>query len=79
MMQVTLLPLAFLMSFEGTLDFGGIGLPSELTSQPGQRRLELQAPTFEGSPTSLHTHQHLGITLQGKLYTIQQASPRPNV
>ena len=38
---VTLLLLAFLMSFRGTLNFGGLGLPSESTSQPDQRRLEL--------------------------------------
>ena len=46
---VTLLLLAFLMSFRGTLNFGGLGLPSESTSQPDQRRLELQAPAFQGS------------------------------
>lgn len=53
-MMVSSLPPAFLLW--RCTDFWRCWPPSELTSQPGQRRLGLQAPAFSGSPAPSSTH-----------------------
>lgn len=78
-MQVSLLPLVFLTSLGGILNFAGVGLSSELISQPGQRRLELLAPTFSGSPPPPSKHTRTLELLYKASVLLLSKLPRPKV
>lgn len=66
------------MSPGGILNFAGVGLSSELISQPGQRRLEMQAPTFSGSPPPPTHTSTLELLYKASVLLLSKL-PRPKV